>query len=141
MHNADADAAEALAARPTEGPLLCSENVSQELRQTHASHEEKQRMLEILQRVHDADAAERPATGLPGGDAEAADIPEDVLSDDTVARLLEQVKRSLNLGPAESVLVSNKKSAIKIHRRLRQSSCPPQPYRSQRVLALHAQEG
>ena len=94
MRNADADAAEALAACPTEAPLLCSENVSQELRQTRASHEEKQRMLEILQRVHDADAAERPASGLPGGDAEAAEIAEDVLSDDTVARLLEQVERS-----------------------------------------------
>ena len=65
MHNADADAAEALAARPTEAPLLCSENVSQELRQTRASHEEKQRMLEILQRVHDADTAvaAHPASG------------------------------------------------------------------------------
>ena len=94
MHNADAIAAEILAARPTEAPLLCSENVSQELRQTRASHEEKQRMLEILQRVHEADAAEQPATGLPGGDAEAADSPEDALSDDTVARLLEQVERS-----------------------------------------------
>ena len=94
MHNADAIAAEGLAARPTEALLLCSENVSQELRQTRASHEEKQRMLEILQRVHEADAAEQPATGLPGGDAEAADIPEDALSDDTVARLLEQVERS-----------------------------------------------
>ena len=70
MHNADADAAEALAARPTEAQLLCSENVSQELRQTRASHEEKQRMLEILQRVHEADDTEQPATGLPSGDAE-----------------------------------------------------------------------
>ena len=64
-------------------------------------------MLEILQRVHDADAAERPASGLPGEDAEAADIPEDVLSDDTVARLLEQVERSLKLGPTKLVLVSD----------------------------------
>ena len=91
MH--DADAAEALAARLTDKALLCSEHVSQELRQTQASREEKQRMLEILQRVHDADAAERPASGLPDEDAEAADGPDDVLSEDTIARLLGQVKR------------------------------------------------
>ena len=98
-------------------------------------------MLEILQRVHDADTAEQPASGPPGGNADAADIPEGVLSDDTVARLLEQVERLLNLGPAESVLVSSKEFAIKIHKQKRQSSCPPQPYRNERVLALYAQEG
>ena len=54
-------------------------------------------MLEILQRVHDADAAERPAADLSGRDAEAADKSDDALSDDTIARLLEQVYRSFSI--------------------------------------------
>jgi len=75
------------------GLLACSEHVSDELRQTRANEEEKQRMLEILQRVHDADAAELPAAAeLADEDAGAPGNNDEGLSEQTIARLLEKVQ-------------------------------------------------
>ena len=50
-------------------------------------------MLEILQRVHDADAAESPAAAeLADEDAGAPGDNDKVLSEQTIARLLEKVQ-------------------------------------------------
>ncbi len=49
-------------------------------------------MLEILQRVHDADLAESPLSpGLADADLESAAQQDGRLSEETIARLLEKV--------------------------------------------------
>ena len=78
--------------------MLRREHVSEELRQTRASEQEKQHMLEILQRVHDADAAGSLASpDLADVNGDEATHQEGGLSEQTIARLLEKVSPRSNI--------------------------------------------
>ena len=76
--------------------LPCSENVAEELRGRVASDEDKRRVLDILQRIHDAEDPALPANAAegPGSEDEGDDDEQQPggLSEETLARLHARVR-------------------------------------------------
>lgn len=76
--------------------LLFSENVSEELKQTSASQQDKQQMLEILRRFHES---QEPLSGAFFGgvaeshqdDSDEGEEGEQSLSEATISKILTQV--------------------------------------------------